>query len=158
MVDALPEEFFIFVNQLHPVASHNYRITRTFTSRFYPLLQTGEGRRALDNGEVDPFPFVPNHNMYPDLSPFTVSAMNEYRIEYDAEQARRRSFPLKPSRLSAIFAFGDEQACVEASHRYRWPLESVRRFKLKEPNQEARAAKVNMEIISLMRSAYPLAA
>lgn len=158
MTDALPEEFFIFVNQLHPQAAHNYRITHTFTSRFYPLLVTEEGRRALDNGDVDPFPFVPNPKMYPDLSPFTVSAMNEYRIEWDAEQVRRHRFPLKPSRLSAIFAFEDEHACIEAANKYRWPLEEVRRFKLKDPEGQARFSKVNMEIVSLMRHVYPLAA
>lgn len=158
MTDTLPEEFFIFVNQLHPQAAHNYRITRTFTSRFYPLLTTEEGRQALDKGEVDPFPFVPNPSMYPDLSPFVVSAMNEYRIEWDAEQVRQRHFSLKPSRLSAIFAFGDEQSCVEVADKYSWPLGEVRRFKLRDPDSRARCSKVNMEIVSLMRYVYPLAA
>ncbi len=81
MTNTAPEEFLIFVNQLHPVAYHNYKFTRTFTSRFQPLLETQEGRRALDKGEIDPFPSVPNPHMHPFMSSFVVSAMNEYLIE-----------------------------------------------------------------------------
>ena len=81
MTIALPEGFFVFVNRLHPIAYHTYKFTRTFMSRFYPLLRTEEGRLAFDNGELDPFPFVPNPNMRPFLSPFTSLAMNQYRIE-----------------------------------------------------------------------------
>lgn len=84
--------------------------------------------------------------------------MNEYRIEWDAEQTRRRHFPQKPSRLSAIYAFGDEQTCVEVNRKHEWPLETVRKFTLVNPEGNARATKVNMEVVSLMRFAYPLAA
>lgn len=84
--------------------------------------------------------------------------MNSYRVEWDVEQTWREHFPLKPSRLSAIFAFGDEQTCVKVNRKYGWPLASVRRFRLKDAEGTARVAKVNTEVVSLMRSAYPLAA
>ena len=40
-------------------------------------------------------------------SPYMLSAINDYRIEYDAEVFREKNYPLYPSRLSALYAFGD---------------------------------------------------
>lgn len=94
----IPEEFFIFVDQSHPIAQHNYRFTRTFTSRFADRLYTAEGRRVLDGGQIDPMPFAPNPNADPSLSPFAVTAMNDYRIEWDAELCRKAIVPQAPSR------------------------------------------------------------
>ncbi len=152
----LPERFHIFVDQARPEAYLTYRHTRTFTSRFGQLLQSEDGRRALDTGQVDPLPFIPNPRMYGFLSPFTVSAMNEYRVEYDAEQARRVHFPTHPSRLSAVFAFDSADACEEVSRRYGWPLDSVRSFRLAE-GVEHRVVRLNMSVISLLRAVYPVA-
>jgi hypothetical protein len=153
----IPEEFFIFVDQSHPMAQHNYRLTKTFTSRFADRLYTAEGRRALDDGQIDPMPFAPNPNADPSLSPFAVRAMNDYRIEWDAELCRKAIVPQAPSRMSAVFAFGDVESCVAVNNAYGWGLESVRKFVLVDP-EHSRVARVNMEIISLMRATYPLAA
>lgn len=154
--EGLPREFFIFVDQANPMAQHNYRFTKTFTSRFADRLYSVEGQRALDDGRVDPMPFAPNVNADPSLSPFAVRAMNDYRIEWDAELARRAIVPRAPSRMSAVFAFGDLQSCIAVNQSYGWPLESVRRFELVDP-ERSRVARVNMEVISLMRATYPLA-
>lgn len=40
-------------------------------------------------------------------SPYMLSAINDYRIEYDAEVFREKNYLLYPSRLSALYAFGD---------------------------------------------------
>lgn len=151
-----PDELFVFVNQVRAEAYLTYKHTRTFTSRFAGFLQTEEGRQELDAGRVDPFPFVPNPSQFSFMSPFTVSAINDYRIEWDAEQARRLHFPKHPSRLSAVFAFEDEATCREVSRRYGWPLDTVRRFRINE-DLAHRAVRVNMQVVSLMRTVYPLA-
>jgi hypothetical protein len=153
---SLPQEFFIFVSQVRPEAYLTYKHTKTFTSRFAGLLATDEGRRQLDAGQADPMPFIPNDNMYPDLSPFSVSAMNLYRVEWDAELGRRAHNQMAPSRMSAIFAFADSATCELVASRHNWPLDMVRRFRLAY-GVPHRTARVNMEIISLLRAVYPLA-
>jgi hypothetical protein len=152
----LPESFFIFVSQLHPMAYMNYANSGSFTSRFAQFLLSEDGLRQLDSGELDPMPFAPNPNVYPLLSPFSVSAMTECRVEWDAETARRRHEHMAPSRMSAVYAFGDEDTCREVAARYGWPLDTVRRFQLAN-EWPYRVIRVNMEIVSLLRTVYPLA-
>ena len=57
------------------------------------------------------------------------------------------------SYLSVKYAFATEEDCREAHRLYRWDLKSVRKFTLLQ-DPLTKVAKVNMEIISLMRSAY----
>lgn len=64
--------------------------------------------------------------------------------------------PTAPSRMSAIYAFGDEATCIEVASRYGWSLETVRRFEV-AAGTAYRGARVNMEVISLLRTVYPLA-
>lgn len=152
-----PEDFLIFVDQGNLVAQHNYRFTKTFSSRFADRLYTVEGRQSLDAGEIDPMPFAPNPRADPSLSPFALKAMNDYRVEWDAELARRAFTPRAPSRMSAVFAFGDRESCEAVNQAYGWPLESVRRFRLVDADH-SRVVRVNMEVVSLMRATYPRAA
>lgn len=141
---------------MRPEAYLTFQHTRTFTSRFADCLSTARGRQLLDSGQIDPMSFVPNEQVHPTLSPFTLSAMNLYRVEWDAELGRRAHNPTAPSRMSAIYAFGDEPTCMRAASRYRWPLDSVRRFQVAD-GLPYRAVRVNMEVISLLRTVYPLA-
>ncbi len=67
-------------------------------------------------------------------------------------QLLHHNFPHYPSRLSAIFAFGDFETCKKVSLKHKWDLSSVKRFKLL-PNNLNKVAKVNMEIVSLDRYA-----
>ena len=152
----LPNELLIFVNQLRPEAYLTLENTRRFTSRFATLLTTSEGRELLDSGKVDPMPFVPNEAMHPMLSPYTVSAMNDYRVEWDAELGRRAHSPKSPSRMSAIYAFADTETCRIVNRQFGWPLETVRRFVV-EDDLPYRAVRVNMAVISLLRTVYPMA-
>lgn len=152
----VPSEFFIFVNRTLPMTRHNFELTKTFTSRFADLLQTPEGREKVDRFEIDPLPFKQNPDQYPVMSPFVMNLMTEQWIEWEAERVRRVVAPQAPSRLSALYAFGDERTCGEVAAKYGWDLSSVRRFKINTAF-EWRAIRVNMEVASLMRSLFPRA-
>lgn len=89
------------------------------------------------------------------LSPYFLTAINDYRIEYDAEMHRMAKHSLYPSRLSSIYAFSDMNTCHQVSMKYGWPLNSVKKFRLKE-NPFNRVIKVNMEHVSLARLAYKI--
>ncbi|HET9592612.1 MAG TPA: hypothetical protein VFP17_06830 [Solirubrobacterales bacterium] len=80
-----------------------------------------------------------------------MAAINAYRVEYDAELARRAHFKDASSRLTGIFAFGSMEVCEAVSQRHHWPLNQVQRFK---PENVLRATRVNMDIVSLARTAY----
>jgi hypothetical protein len=98
-------------------------------------------------------PFVPNPNYFGFPNPFASTATSDYQLELDAEVIRCQFFQFAPSRLSAVYAFGDYDSCVQVHERYRWPLEQVQRFRL-QPHEHARVWRVNMEIVSLARASY----
>ena len=152
----LPPELFIFVDQTSMMTRNNFQLRRTFNSRFAEPLQTEEGRAAIDSGEIDPMPFKQNPDQYPDLSPFVLRLATEQWIEWEAERRRRSVAPLAPSRLSAVYAFGDEATCRTVSARHGWHLSTVWRFQV-NTDFTWRAARVNMEVVSLMRGIYRLA-
>ena len=150
----IPAEFFIFVNQLNPQTEHNLKITKSFASAAATTASFSEDdfRRYL-SGSLS---FLPYHAARLEgvaLSPYFMSAINDYRIEYDADFVRGQTNRLYPSRLSAVYAFGDYASCEEVSRKYRWPLKQVQKFKLK-PWPFTRVVKVNMEVVSLLRRAY----
>ena len=147
----LPDALFIFVNQANPMTEHNYRVTKTFSSRFAGRLH------LLDTGQADPMPFIPNPDADPMPTPFVMSVTSDYQTEWNAELGRRAFAPRAPSRMSALYAFGDIESCRAVHSKHGWPLETVRRFKLVE-SVDARVAKVNMEVVSLFRGANRLAA
>lgn len=114
-------------------------------------------KRFLD-GTANYLPYVP---ALPDghiVSPFCMKTIADYSIEHDAEYVRRKFFPCLPSRLSAIYAFGDYESCVLCNQKYGsgWKLDTVKEFNLMEvPNDPfTRVARVNMEVVSLARYAY----
>jgi hypothetical protein len=152
----LPSDFFIFVDQTSMMTRNNFQLHKGFTSRFAQLLQTTEGRNAIDSGEIDPMPFKQNPDQYPDLSPFVLRLATEQWIEWEAERLRRSVAPHAPSRLSGIYAFGDEATCRAVSAKYGWDLSTVWRFHV-NTGLAWRAARVNMEVVSLMRTIYRLA-
>jgi hypothetical protein len=100
---------------------------------------------------VDFLPFIPNPNALNALSIYTLSTINNYRVEYDAEVTRRQWYKNAPSRLTAVFAFERWEDCVTASAVHDWPLQQVRRFRVAVA---LRILRVNMEIVSLARLAY----
>ncbi|EGK4252115.1 hypothetical protein IO785_002248 [Escherichia coli] len=154
--ETCPSEFYIFVNDMNPITHNNVNIVGSISSAaISALAMNGNNPQKYIDGDLDYLPFLPNENMFPALSMYHVSAINDYRIEYNAEINRKAYFKTYPSRLSAVYAFGDYDTCVEVHQRHNWDLNTVRRFRLKDLPY-TRVAKVNMEIVSLMRHAYKI--
>lgn len=154
--DPIPEVFYIFTNMLDWMTRHNLTFTKGFTSGSIGEIAASEDlRRKYFDGTINYYPFVPNET--PDvygLSRYAAGATSDYRIEYSCEGYRRTHEAIKlfPSRLSALYAFGDYADCEEVARKYGWQLDSVKKFKLLSIPY-SRVAKVNMEVISLMRRA-----
>jgi len=148
-----PDTFYIFVNQLNPMTEHNFKHTKTFTSGAVNSCLDKSFERKYMEGTARYLPYEPCHSDNVSLSPYLLSAINDYRIEYDAEVYREKNHPLYPSRLSALYAFGDIETCQLVSKKYHWPLDTVHKFRLKDWPL-TRIAKVNMEHVSLARHAY----
>jgi hypothetical protein len=154
----LPEYFYVFVDMDNLTTNHNLRITKCLLSSVIDGLFIPEIFDSYMNGTIDYSPFIPNPNMTrKPMSMFQNTVTSEYRTEYNCEIFRKHYFPLFPSRLSAIYAFGDYESCEKAVQVYRgsddyWNLDCVKKFKLKE-NQFTRIVKVNMELVSWERTA-----
>jgi hypothetical protein len=152
--EEVPSEFFIFVNQLNPITSHNFNLTGQFNSgAFSSVSISSDHLQKYIKGEFRYLPFEPVQMDAVMLSPYFLTAINDYRVEYDAEYYRTQFHPLYPSRLSAVYAFGDYDSCVAVNSKHGWPLAEVHRFKLLD-HPLNRVVKVNMEYISLVRHAY----
>ena len=150
----LPETFYVFVNESVPAVAHNLRFTRRISSAAAAGWSDPDFVTKYLKNEVDWLPFAPNPAMTTWLSFFGANLIATYGIEYWAEMTRRRAFPDRPSRLSAIYAFGDRENAAEATRRYGWPSGSVQEFRLVPlPLPLTRVARCNMEIVSLARYA-----
>ena len=112
-----------------------------------------EFRKDYINGTATYLPFETAEPSCKALSIYTFGVINNYRIEYDAEQYRLAYCPLYPSRLSAVYAFGDYESCIAVNRKYGWNLSEIREFTL-VPHPLTRIAKLNMEIVSLARQSY----
>lgn len=157
MAAELPSILYIFVNQLRPTTQNNAKLG-TFTSGAYTTcsFDSDFAKRYLE-GNVDYLPFTPNPAWdVQALSPFLVSSMSDYTCEYHAELTRRAEFPLLPSRLSATYAFSDYATRQAVAAKYpSWDLSSVIEFELGSAGDPfTRVARVNMEVVSLMRYAF----
>jgi hypothetical protein len=171
---SVPEQFYIFVNQASFWTRHNFTLTGKFVSAAFGAANDdqvptgtvalwspgatapkgGEAlRAAYESGALDYLQFDANPNYFGWPTPFGASISNDYRVEYDAEVSRRHYNPLLPSRLSAIYAFGDYVSCEQVHAKHGWPLDEVERFRLL-PHVLNRVVRVNMEIVSLAREAY----
>jgi hypothetical protein len=147
-----PEWLYVFVDPTNSMAVMNLTITGRYSSSVLAALDDKSFAQAYANGTADFLPFVPNPSVSTGfMSPFVVGTINSYRVEYDAELARRAFFPDAPSRLTGVYAFETFEACQAVSEKYRWPLEQIKRFQVQTA---LRAVRVNMEIVSLACFAY----
>jgi hypothetical protein len=148
-----PEEFFIFCNCFIPMTVHNLKYVKRFDSGAFSNCSISKDflTKYLE-GTVNYLPFLPTAQDRI-LSPYCLTAINEYRIEYDAEISRSKYYSKYPSRFSAVFAFGDWATCKEVHRKYGWDLSTVKKFKIID-SPLTRVIKVNMEIVSLARTAY----
>lgn len=153
--EPIPNKFFIFVNQSNFITYNNFNLNKTFVSAAYTQCSFDKDfAEKYLKGQVNYLPFTPASNQdLKAVSPYHLSAINDYTVEYNAELARAYKYPAYPSRLSAIFAFGDYETCKEVARKYGWSLSEVREFKLLKKDPFTRVIKVNMEIMSLARLA-----
>jgi hypothetical protein len=176
--EPIPKSFFVFVNLRNNLTRRNFEETGCICSSAFLQLVNETDKSILDkylknvimsfspssgttsnfkekyiNGEIDylPFSFNPNNNLN-FVSFFHKSIVSDYGVEYSAEITRKAYFSKFPSRLSSCYAFGNYESCIEANRKYGWDLSTVREFEIIE-NEYNRVAKVNMEIVSLARSA-----
>ena len=149
---SIPEAFWIFVNLSAPITAHNMSVAKTLFSGACPAWDNPEFVQEYLRGTADYLPFAPAKQSPGFISVFSHNLVNDYVVEYDAELTRKQDFPLMPSRLSAVYAFGDPETCQQVHSKYGW-AEPVLRFRLKE-HALNRVARVNMEIVSLARKAY----
>lgn len=151
-LDELPEWLYVFVDPTNPMSVMNLKITGRYTSTVLAALEAPAFHAAYRDGTADFLPFLPNPNVSTQfISPFVKGTMNNYYVEYDAELARRTHFKHAPSRLTGIYAFGSMEDYQAVSAAHGWNVAEVQRFK---PQHILRAARVNMEVVSLARHAY----
>jgi len=150
--------FFVFADMSNVVCWNNLRFTRSICSSGLAAAESHPSfRDAYLAGTANYVPFVPNNARTSGfVSMFTLNAQSMYEVEYDAEYVRSTEFPLLPSRLSAVYAFGSEKDCRKAHEVYGWDLADLRRFRLQR-GPLTRVHRANMEIVSLMRLALPRA-
>lgn len=150
----IPKSFYIFVDIENPLTAQALKSTGTFSSSAYTMCKYDKSfLEKYIKGRVKYLPYKKSSNDMNISSPFYMSVVNEFSVEYDAERIREKFYPLYPSRMSAVYAFGDYDTCIRVSRKHDWDLESVRKFKLMEGNL-TRVIKVNMEIVSQARSMY----
>lgn len=149
-----PSEFYIFCNFQNPITYNNVEKIGVINSSGITAASIDEQMlRGYLSGDADYLPFIPNPNMSPAISMYQLGIMNPYRAEYNAEINRKEKFKMYPSRLSSMYAFADYETCEKVSEKYHWDISTVRKFELQE-HPLTRIAKVNMEVISLVRLAY----
>jgi len=150
-----PEFFFVFANTLDVMCWHNLRFTESIVSSGIASAASDPAFLKLYvEGKANYAPFVPNDaRSCGFISRFAISAVSHYQVEYDAEYVRFNEFGTRPSRLSAVYAFGTEDDCRKANVQYGWDLKQVKKFRLID-NPLTRVHRANMEIVSLMRSVH----
>ena len=107
------------------------------------------------NGKQKYLPFIPSSDIQISPTSFAFNIVKNYALEYNLEQHRYTNFGKYPSRLSAIYAFGDYETCKRVNQIHGWDLKTVKKFRLlkNEIFQDLfRITRNNMEIVSCLRS------
>lgn len=152
--EEVPKEFYVFVNTKDPIVKNNIEITECMFSAAFSQLSLGnEGFiRSYLIGNLDYLNYHPE-GRFVSMYFAQPRTKQEWQLEHDCELYRKQNFPLYPSRLSACYAFGDYETCLHVSKKYGWDINTVKKFRLEETIFN-RVVKVNMEIVSLLRSYY----
>ncbi len=151
----IPEYFYVFVDNNNLQTKWNFNLRGVFSSSAFTQAATGDERirKLYLSGEATYLPYILGKPSVDFVSPYLLTAIQKYRIEYDAEICRYSKYSTLPSRMSAVFAFGDINSCEMAAQRYGWDIGSVNKFRLLEHDLN-RIARVNMEIVSLASLVY----
>lgn len=150
----IPNEFFLFANRNRfgrPVPTVK---SGSYLSAAYAACEVDESFAVkYRNGTANYLPYLSQESDLPTVPEHVLSVDTGFRVEYDAEATRREFFPFAPSRVSALFAFGDEETCKRAHDYFAWDIKHVVRAKLQR-GENVRVWRVNMEIISILREVY----
>ena len=154
----IPEYFYIFLNFNDAFGFmhwNNFNLTKKiFSGAIINSEVSNDYRIKYLKGEQQYLPFVLAENQPPSNTSFTLNIISEYSLEHNLELYRYANINQYPSRLSAIYAFGDYETCIKVSKLYKWDINTVKKFKLVsniEIQNLIRVTKHNMEIISYMR-------
>lgn len=159
----VPDVFFIFVSMVNPIARNQFEHSGIFYSTSYmsainPNLTL---LNAYNDGKLEFIPSEDAENLVEQVSPFFfgIAATPNYPLEVALEQYRREHYGFYPSRLAAIYAFGDMGTCEKVVNIHQWNESEIQRFETFNlsdiPNSPGipsqRITKHNMEIISFLR-------
>ncbi|MGJ7575125.1 hypothetical protein ACSFBX_31720 [Variovorax sp. RB2P76] len=103
--EALPEVFYLFVDQRSLMARNNLAVG-SFSSAAFNSFSDLAFIDKYVRGTVRYLPYQVAQSDLLAVSPFLMSTVGQYRVEYDAEVFREKNHPFYPSRLSAMYAFG----------------------------------------------------
>ncbi|EBZ5775257.1 hypothetical protein EC412_23955 [Salmonella enterica subsp. enterica serovar Redlands] len=162
--EIVPDIFYIFVNKANNSARQQYETSGVFYSTGYASIFYPDRRffNAYSEGTLDFIDSANNPHLVPQISPFCsgVTGTAHYPLEHAFEVYRREHYRYFPSRLSAVYAFGDINTCENVEALYHWNIKEVRQFELllniegqiiSEQFPSQRITKHNMEIISFLR-------
>ena len=152
--EKIPNIFYIFCNFNNPICNHNIKFTKQIISGAFCNFETTPNfTDNYLNGTQNYLPFIKSNKAPLSPSFYCHGMTNDYSLEYNLELYRYNNHSKYPSRLSAVYAFGDFNDCKKVSKLYGWDIKSVKKFKLKEDvtDKLIRISKHNMEIISYMR-------
>jgi hypothetical protein len=152
----VPEAFYLFTSKNRFGVPEILVDGKSYISAAYAACRINEAFAAKYRaGAVNYLPYQPQESDLPNVPKHILSVDTGFRLEFDGESVRKEHYPYAPSRVSAIFAFGDEDSCKRAHDYYAWDVKRVRRATLrKDPN--VRVWRVNMEIVSALREIYAL--
>jgi len=156
--EPLPEIFYVFLHfdgsSIYDwVNKHNYSLRKELRSSGLNNLSDPDMAMAFISGDIDYLPFVRNNDYVTRAVPssFVLKIMSNYHVEHELEIHRKLHYKTFPSRLSALYAFGSFDDCMQTVKKYGWDKSKIRRFRLSDLTP-FRVVKVNMEIVSLLRA------
>lgn len=156
-IDKIPEYFFVFQSfnsgLRSQVNKHNFEMQKRIMSSGMNTVMDIRKMEQYIKGDIDYLPFVRAKTTNNSPSSFCYNIIRQYNIEHNLEVYRKQNCKQYPSRLSAIYAFGDYDSCVRVSKKYEWPLETVSKYKLimdKSIEPLIKVGRFNMEIVSLL--------
>lgn len=157
-VDVLPEYFYIFQNfgsdAIGQINYNNFQLSSRVVSSGMSLAFDPKKQKDYLEGNINYLPFIKGTPDINSPSAFMNRIIREYNVEHNLEYVRKEYYKEYPSRLSAIYAFGDYESCIKVAQRYGWKLDSVRIFRLVQNSGYEKYYKIgrfNMEIVSLLR-------
>lgn len=156
--EEIPEYFYIFLDfngTFGFMHENNFNLTKKiFSGAVINSEISTDYRVRYLKGEQQYLPFVLSENRPLSQTSFSFNVVNNYLLEYNLELYRYAYANKYPSRLSAVYAFGDFETCVKVSNLYNWDINTVKKFKLVSNTlvkDLVRVSKNNMQIISFMR-------